>query len=165
MEIIAVYGMICSGKTTFLEKHSKDCLVIEIGDIVRQITQTDKRIHNRDLDKEIIVELLNKISLASPLDYEAIFVSGIRQMSIVQALEKFIERDHNFELENILLTVPHSLSRQRYENRTNKPPDSLSWIEAIMRDNKIGLVEVLKYIETNRKTVIFKTQSDDKEII
>jgi predicted kinase len=159
VKVVAIYGIICSGKTTFMQQHNAGVrLKIDIGDIVRDITQTDKRIQRADLDVHIISNLTQTL-LSLSEGYGTVLIAGIRQLSIVTALESVAN------VYNVLLDVPLEVSMSRYENRMNKPTDGLSWSEAISRDNEIGLQEVINYIRNNKYTNIIKNYTNGKDTI
>ena len=67
--IITIIGRICSGKNYFCNKFISDSVkVIEIGDIVREITQSENRVYDTSLDQRIVSKLIYYNELLLVLD-------------------------------------------------------------------------------------------------
>lgn len=137
MEIIAVCGKICSGKTTFADNmifHTR----VDIGSIVRDIMKKEERVHNEKLDEKIIERLRQMFKERSEEDFAIV---GIRQISILDALFKEAEK-----VEVVWLEVPDVELKRRYINRDDAK-DILPFEEALERDKKLGLGELEVHVK------------------
>lgn len=127
--IIIVVGRICAGKDTFAQTLAEH-IQIDVGDIVREITQTQMRVQKSELDVQIIPILIDRIRKQKP-----VVVTGLRQVSILTALLREFNVD-DFEL--VFLDTPYEERRRRFVNR-GAAKDILSFDEYEARDKEIGL--------------------------
>ncbi len=139
-QIICILGRVCSGKNTFADKlvnHTQ----IDIGQVVREITKTNKRIHNKDLDKEIIRALEYRFCAFSETKF---VITGIRQLSVLlYVLEHYIPADR----ELIYLEVPEEELKRRYINRQSEKDRGIHFEDVIKRDNDLGLGEIEEFLK------------------
>lgn len=143
-QVIVVVGKVCAGKSTFAEyllHHN----TIDIGSIVRGIMKSELRIHDKNLDQEIIRHL--DYGMRVQFGGEKVVITGIRQLSI---LRHIIENYSKEERELIWLDVPQEELKRRYMNRTALKDQSITFEEVIERDGKLGLNEVEQFIEQNQ---------------
>lgn len=130
-----VVGYAGSGKSTYAKMLavSLNANFIEASDIVKKVsklqTRSDLASKTADLDQAIIEEL-RKVEKPA-------VVSGVRQVSILQA----------FEGNPIIwLSVPFEKREDRLTRR-GSTKDNISLKEADDLDNKLGVGEVLNYIK------------------
>lgn len=136
--IVCILGKTCSGKDTFTQKlinHTQ----IDIGSLVREITETNERIHNKELDKEIIKKLDHCLDNFQ----NAFVITGIRQFSIL----RYLVFQYVDEIELIWLDVSDEELKRRFINRNSDKDKEISFEEVIERDNKLGLGEIEEYVK------------------
>ena len=110
--LIAVFGKVCSGKNQYVLEHCPpNCLHIDIGDVVRELTKTKSRTHDKSLDTQIVDYLQNEI-FYSKADTDTIVITGIRQLTILNALENIVNEIFTINYERILLNVPESILKE-----------------------------------------------------
>ena len=151
--LIAIFGKVCSGKNTYATKNYPRAQIIDIGDVVRHITQTQDRTHDTSLDTQIIEYLRNEIYYSRANTNTTVIV-GIRQLSILKALEEIISEFPTENLERVWLEVPEGILKARYINRAAKKDSCLDFEAAIKRDSLLGLDESIEYLRTVKTTVI-----------
>jgi len=152
--LIAVFGKVCSGKNKYvLENCPPNCLHIDIGDVVRELTKTNSRTHDKSLDTQIIDYLQNEI-FYSKADTNTMVITGIRQLSILKALENIVNEIHTINYERVLLNVPESILKTRYEKRAATKDHSIAFEDTIKRDSLLGLDELIQYLYTVKTTII-----------
>lgn len=154
--LIAVFGKVCSGKNRYVKENCPpNCFHIDIGDVVRELTKTQSRTHNKSLDTQIIDYLQSSIPfLCSKIDIDTIVITGIRQLSVLNALESIVSEIGTINYERVLLSVPESILKARYEKRAATKDHSISFEETIKRDNLLGLSELTEYLYTVNTTTI-----------
>lgn len=147
MRIVIIAGPICSGKDTCATQLIADGIVeshISIGDIVRKITSTDARTFNKDLDKQIIEELLNELNR----DFNwrrNVVITGIRQLNIVKAVEEFM-KEKKGKLHYTWLLVHQHICMKRWEARKDVKDKDLTYTDVHEKDVELGLEHVRDYI-------------------
>jgi len=152
--LIAVFGKVCSGKNQYvLENYPPNCLHIDIGDVVRELTKTQSRTHDKSLDSQIIDYLQNEI-FYSKADTDTIVITGIRQLSILNALENIVNEIYTINYERVLLNVPEPILKVRYEKRAATKDHSISFEDTIKRDDLLGYGELEKYLYTVKTTIV-----------
>lgn len=152
--LIAVFGKVCSGKNQYvLENCPPNCLHIDIGEVVRELTKTKSRTHDKSLDTQIIDYLQNEI-FYSKADTNTMVITGIRQLSILNALENIVNEIRTINYERVLLNVPESILKARYEKRAATKDHSISFEETIKRDDLLGYGELEQYLRTVNTTII-----------
>lgn len=133
-----ISGRICSGKSTVakaIKENSSLHRIIEVGDLVREITKSEERIHDSSLDKLLI----DKIKSELDLDCNVILV-GIRQQSILEAvLEYCMEKDRTILPQWI--GISEDERRKRYENRSAEK-DILTFDEYESMEDELGIETV-----------------------
>jgi predicted kinase len=146
-EVIIVIGCICSGKTTYMSKCPDAYRKVDVGDIVRSITKTTQRTHIQDLDSLIIEELEREIHRAASERMKGIVIVGMRQLSIYLSVATYC-KELCFNLQRVYLSVPLKTLKQRYIKRADQK-DVCSFEEAMMKDIKIGYLELIEHWLTN----------------
>lgn len=162
-KIKMIFGAVCSGKSSFITEHYAK---IDIGDIVRSITKTNKRIHKPDLDK-IIIEKLTDLVLYTYRrrdDILGIAIVGCRQVSILQAVEELC-RLTTFHLERVLLYVPHSILKTRFEQRQSYKDVGMTFEEVMSRDVQIGYLELVEYLNLAKTFTITNYTKDEADTL
>jgi len=139
--IICVLGRVCSGKDIFVQKmvnHTQ----IDIGSIVREITKTNQRIHNKELDKEIMRQLDYRLDgfQNDPINF---VITGIRQISIL----RYLTSKYVGEIEHIWLDVPDVELKRRFISRDSDKDKGITFEEVIERDSKLGLSKIEEYVK------------------
>jgi predicted kinase len=147
MEIIAVMGYLCSGKSTYAQQYPDAFSKIEVSDIVRRLTKTEKRVHDSNLDTAIIGELHSVIMEASDSGQAGIVVTGIRQRSILMYLESMCDTMEELELKRIWLDVPYEILRHRYYKRGAEKDNGITYDQVMERDNQLGLKNLVEYLK------------------
>ena len=138
-----VCGQLCSGKTLYSKAlaHICDGVYIEVGDIVREIKQTqDRKLlqHSSELFVEIVDKLKKQAEIFLGKD---LIVSGVRQQEILAAFP-----------ESTLLWVecPTEERMARYSRRARKG-DTQTFEEAEDGDINLGILAVKNYIFSRNK--------------
>lgn len=153
-QIIVAVGPVCVGKTTYSQRYPLNWIKIDVGDIVRELTQTETRIHNKDLDGAIINRLSTELK---DLNHNFVIV-GVRQKSIAQAIEKLSNFD---ELTFVILDAPQSVLEKRYQERAAAKDLQLTFQQAIARDVALGYNDMIRWIRESSKWTQIKTYEDD----
>lgn len=136
--ITFVCGQLCSGKSHYSKALAAlvDGVFIEVGDIVREIKQTNDRRALQDskcLYEQITENLIRKMPLCDVKQY---VVSGVRQKEVLKYFP---------EATILWIECPKKERKKRYEQRAREG-DSLSFKEAEQGDINLGILEVKKYI-------------------
>ena len=137
-----VCGQLCSGKSHYakgLTKASLYATVVEVGDIVRKIKQTNSREELQDskpLADEIISTLKAQIKSLTFQLAEDVVVCGVRQKEILEAFP---------DATMLWISSPTELRKERYEKRS-RAGDDQTFEEADQGDVDLGILEVKKYI-------------------
>ncbi len=140
--ITFVCGQLCSGKTVYSKAFAEltKGVYIEVGDIVREIKQSDDRKTLQDskkLSSAIVSKLQEMMWKELPKD---MVVSGVRQKSILKA----------FPYSTLVwIDCPKTDRRIRYQARARKG-DTMSFKEAEKGDIELGILKVKKYILKNK---------------
>lgn len=155
MKITVVVGKLCSGKSTYTSVQKNEN-IIEIGEIVRQLTSIESRVFDSKLDTEINNKLFQRISYSFYHNPQDLYVVGIRQSSILENLE-LICKDLGIEVEIIYLKVPDKIRKQRYiKRKENNNKDSyLTFEMADKYDMDLGLRNLIEELE-NKKHIKIK---------
>jgi predicted kinase len=144
MQIVVIIGAVCSGKSKYAAERYDLTNVIDIGDIVREITKTERRVHVASLDSQIMMALHAKIMSLIGFEVKEIVITGIRQFSILN----YIEENFNYDIVRILLEVPIPILKKRYKNSKRAKDSGLTFEEAIERDDNIGYGALLDYVKS-----------------
>lgn len=131
-----VCGQLCSGKTLYSKALAQisEGLYVEVGDIVRQIKQTEDRKLLQD-SKDLSAAIIERLKWLSVNNTELI-ISGVRQKEILEAFPK-----------STLLWVecPKEERARRYKNRAREG-DSQTFEQAEQGDIALGILEVKQHI-------------------
>lgn len=153
MEVTFVVGKICSGKDTYARNFPSTSPKIDIGDIVRELTLTKERTHNKDLDTAIIETVKKRLQVIAEEEWRAglkakwrVIITGVRQVSILDQLTCFIKFEIKWPVEYVYLDVPDHILEFRYLERQEGKDSKLTFQEAVERDNALGLGEVIDYV-------------------
>lgn len=164
LEVITIFGAVCSGKTTEMNLYPKTFRKVDVGDIVRSITSTQARIHNKDLDIQIIDEINREIHYAATEKYIGIVIIGIRQLTILNAIEAICDT-LNFKLHRLLLIALPAILKARYIKRAANKDTKLTFEDCIERDFKIGYDEVLEYLQLVNTHVKINYTEDEEDAL
>lgn len=157
MKVIIICGAICSGKSTYAARF-KGGVTVDIGDIVREIKETAIRVHDKSLDQQIIASLRKRLSAFRKKEL-TIIVTGIRQTSILEALEAMLKKD---TYAKVLLQVPTEVLKQRYKKRNALKDAKLSFEEATARDAALGYKELEDRLRQDKTVTIVKNYTRDE---
>ena len=133
-----VCGQLCSGKTVYSKALAAltNGVFIEVGDIVREIKQTNERKElqkTKELYEEIAEQLIRRMPLSDVKDY---VVSGVRQKEILKYFP---------EATILWIECPKKVRKIRYKERAREG-DVISFKDADQGDIDLGILEVKKYI-------------------
>jgi dephospho-CoA kinase len=136
--ITFVCGQLCSGKTHYSKALAAlvDGVFIEVGDIVREIKQTEDRKQLQDskhLYEQIVENLIRKMPLSDVKQY---IISGVRQKEILK---------HFPEATLLWIECPKKERKKRYKERARQG-DAISFKEAEQGDVDLGILDVKNYI-------------------
>ena len=142
MEIIFVFGKICSGKdyicnTLNTFESGPKYKIITISNILRKITGFSNRsdlFMTEDLKDNIFEEL------SKEFDSNKIIINGIRQ---IEVLDFILENYENSNIKMYWIECDDDLRKKRFENRNDRK-DNLTIEEDDARDNKMGLSKILE---------------------
>ena len=133
-----VCGQLCSGKTLYSKALAQigNGLYIEVGDIVREIKNSNDR-KTLQNSKELSIQITERIAYAyNTSKSEQLIVSGVRQMEILSA----------FPSATLLwIECPKEERKARYEARAREG-DSQTFEEAESGDINLGILGVKHYI-------------------
>ena len=91
-EVTFIIGKICSGKSFFVEKNrlkeQPENLVIELGDLVREIRKNESRIFDNSLDDQLTSMVAQIVLNCEP---KRVFIVGVRQISLLEKLSELFE--------------------------------------------------------------------------
>lgn len=159
MKIVIIVGQICSGKDTVANRLLKEGRVnihISIGNIVRELTENNARVHDRNLNGEIVERLSYMMLLNTAINKEDynVVITGIRQKSILIWLEGFLHRlsaliDKKLDLELMWLDTSLSTRRKRYYKRNDTKDSNVLFEIADKKDIDLGILEVKNYVVNN----------------
>lgn len=142
-DIVLVCGNIACGKGTYCKQMYPGFVHITVSDIVKHITKQTERSElgkTAYLDTKIIQALIEKIQ-----QHDRVVVDGIRQLSIVHALENYFQQ----QIKKVIwLDVPENVRRERFANRKDKK-DNLDYDAATASDRGLGIEQVEDYIRNN----------------
>lgn len=142
-KIVLIFGKICSGKSTYADAlcYVTKAKRITVSDIVKRVSgkATRSELQNtQNLDMQIAEELIAEIQ-----KYDKVVIDGIRQSTIVWGLIN----EFGFENINMLwLEASDEVRKYRFYDRSIAK-DDLSFEEADLRDEDLGLLEVAKVFE------------------
>lgn len=137
INIIIVGGYIASGKT-FVARQLADklkCPCICLGDVVRELTQTNSRVHDKDLD-ESIVDYCNDIMHDMAADGCNTFIfEGPRTLGVLNDLAWM-----STNVKCVWVEAPFEERKRRYENRNRD--GELKFETAECLDHELGIDDV-----------------------
>ena len=134
-ELVLVLGRLCSGKGTYCASYvERDFHHIATSDVVKSVsgafTRSDLQ-NTKSLDVKIADAL---IALAN--QYERVVIDGIRQSSIIRAIEKEIPH-----VQLVWLEADTTIRKQRFEQRKDRK-DNITFEQAEQGDDNLGLSQV-----------------------
>lgn len=146
-QIVLVSGNLCSGKGHFCETKYPGYQRISVSDIVKSLANSSERSElskTKHMDQRIAEILIEQIEV-----YEKVIVDGIRQKSIMEALQKHFGN----QIKDIVwLDVPDDVAQQRFVNRASSKDDQ-TYDDARAGDRNLGIEDVEKYIRGNHKVI------------
>lgn len=163
VNIIFVSGPICSGKTTLAEqiaaaRFNKETYVIhlEVSAFVKRhlkTTDRDSLQASKGLGETIAQQLVERIEQEQiPIDHNhisasklCVIISGAREMSIVEGIEKHFEGS---DIQHIWATASTNVLYRRWCARDKHPytEETLSTFQtALQKDYELGLTELRAY--------------------
>lgn len=147
-KVFVIVGRICSGKSVFsqilkknLELRGKNTILVDVGNIVRDIKKSEQRVFDPSLDKEII-ERLNKV--LEEHSEKIILIVGVRQNSIISKLEL-----EDQKTQYIYLFSSEEERKKRFDQRNADKDIDLSFEEIEKNENDLGLLSLIEQI-TNK---------------
>lgn len=135
-DIVLVSGRLCSGKGHFCTVNYPNHYHLPVSTVVKTLANTQVRSElnkTADLDKQIVQELVRQIN-----DHPKIVIDGIRQISIIKALQQQFGDDIK---DIIWLDVPDSVRRERFFARSSTK-DDVSFDQASLGDEALGINDV-----------------------
>lgn len=140
--IAIIVGEIASGKTTYANMSaSKGFMIIELGDIVREITHKAERTFSNDFDDAIYEAVRDTIG--ENIDqYNKFIIVGPRSPELMDRLVKLSKNPSI-----IYLNVPEEKRRRRFYKSNREKDKNITFEEACKKDNSIGLDILIKRIE------------------
>lgn len=154
VQVTYVFGKVCSGKTTYIKRlqdvagRDGSTLVIDVGDIVRRLTQENGRVYDTHLDQRIGSEI---VSMCRENDADHIVIIGIRQISLLEFLE-----DHFHSWEGICVSCHYQLintdrktRRIRFNSRQAIKDDGLSFDQVEEQEYDLGIDDLIIYLIDN----------------
>jgi dephospho-CoA kinase len=136
--ITFVCGELCSGKTVYSKAFAEltKAKYIEVGDIVREIKQSENRKILQDSKKLSSTIVINLQEIMWKELTKDLVISGVRQKSILKA----------FPCSTLVwIDCPKKEREKRYEKRAREG-DTISFKEAEKGDIALGILKVKKYI-------------------
>lgn len=137
--LVLLFGVICSGKTTLATIKYKKYTYIKVSDIVKDIAgaTTRQELQNtKDYDLAIAKQLTDIVLLKSNTNNK-IVVDGIRQPSIVEYLLKHLGR--SWEIDMVWLDTAIEECRRRFYVRAQQRDIEDTFEDAVLRDDELGL--------------------------
>lgn len=160
VKITFVVGGCCSGKTYIAKALSKKMMnegkktyILEVGDIVRLLTNKQERVFDKNFHKKITEILCNSIQISLKQDYENVIVVGCRQIEILKDTISFLNQK-SYDI--IYIAVPIDVRKARYENR-HSSKDSKPFEEVLNGEKSIGFTNFVEYLvneEFEKLTII-----------
>lgn len=153
MKAIFVIGRIASGKSTYTKSIRRDNdIVVELGDVVRAIKNTNERIFDISLNAQIcehIQDILNNTSR------DRIIISSPRNLEIIDELEKTLQFQ---EVEYHVMDVPYEICKERFETSKRDKDSKLTYDEALIGDKSIGMEDLMQemYVSDDKRIKIIK---------
>jgi DNA ligase-1 len=138
-----VIGKVCTGKDTFASKIT-DAHKIDAGDIVRSIMKQQDRVHDKSLDEQIFQRIIEDL-LAN--QYEKVIVTGIRQETIVSALNRYLT---SYDFKIVYLTGSLLTLKERFNKRQADKDTKLSFEEVVKRDGELGLEQLEQILQQQK---------------
>lgn len=148
-KITFVVGGCCSGKTYIAKALSKKMMnegkktyILEVGDIVRLLTNKQERVFDKNFHKKITEILCNSIQIAFKQDYENVIVVGCRQIEVFKETISSLDQK-NYDI--VYIAAPKDIRKARYENRCSSK-DSKSFEEVLNGEKSIGFNDFIEYL-------------------
>ena len=138
MKALFVIGYIASGKSTYVNSIKKeDDLIIELGQVVREITHEEKRVFDNGLDdaiydycRDLIGESVDQIS-------RVIFVAP-RSVELMDKLTKMID-----DYDIVYLFTPYRIRKMRFDESKRAKDEGITYMEALRKDASIGMEKLV----------------------
>lgn len=152
-----IVGRVCSGKGTYVAKRleidAKKVLVIEIGDIVRNLTNIKGRVFRKGLDRAIVDEIIKEIKNKS-LCCDDVLIVGCRQLTIFEKVNEFLDDYDACTLNGTTyLNTPYWIRRDRFSKRNDSKDNQLTFEEVERNESELGIDQFIDMIL--KKEVVF----------
>lgn len=148
-EVTFYIGKVCSGKTyqssidfELMKKEGKNVCSLEIGGIVRLLTNTEARVYDAELVDGIVQKVKELTNHKS-----CILIVGCRQLSLFKKLYFDFFKDWNKRI--VLTTVPDSVRKERFQKRQSHKDKGLTFEQVDQKDQELGIDTLISYIVNN----------------
>ena len=155
-KLIIVVGKVCSGKDFVADNVFDNALKIDIGSIVRSLTKTTQRIHQKTLDIQIIVQVHKAINATD----KDVVITGIRQLTIYNNL-LLLASGRRFKQVTYYLECPLEVLRERYYKRNNPKDMGIPFEDVIEKDAALGLAELEQVVLNEPNTITININETD----
>ena len=146
-KVIFVIGRIASGKSTYVQSiQQPQDLVIELGQIVRDVKGTNDRVFDGNMDNVIAKVGREEIARTQHLTGDIILVAP-RSLSLVKTLVSIFDSDTTIEYH--LLEVPQNICKHRYDTAKREKDQKLTYREALAGDKKIEMEDLIGWLYDN----------------
>ena len=144
-KVVLLFGKICSGKSTYADAL---CFVtkakrITVSDIVKRIS--GKATRSELQDTAHMDQLISHELAAECKNYDKVIIDGIRQVSIVEGMITYFGKEN---IDMVWLEVPDEVRKHRFYSRSVSK-DDITFEEADMRDEKLGLLELQNTLKSS----------------
>lgn len=141
-----VVGGCCSGKSTYIRENVKDPkFYIEVGAIVRKLTQTNQRVFDEKLDHKI-AKVVADFVLSGWKNFDTVYIIGCRQTSVYERIMSLLDW---CDREIIYLSVSEQERRKRYEERDLIKDKGQKFNDVLKGDSQVGFEEFVVYLLDN----------------
>lgn len=148
IKILIVCGRMCSGKGHFCHQfHNKE--QISISTLIKAIVNCHERVHDASLDQAVIHRLLELIAEKSN-EGKTFFIEGIRQLSIIEALESVF-----VNISYVWIESSEQDRRARFYKRKDER-DIENFFSYDKKDELLGILKVKDYLHTKKELLIVK---------
>jgi adenylate kinase family enzyme len=151
-----IYGLPCSGKTTYCDQITKDGIFrpsrINVSESVRKLTNfnsTKDLITTVDLNPyDLAFELITQISQAHKERSMQIIVDGLRQFSAFKIIYAWLKATDLISY-HYFLEVPIEELRNRFEKRNRDTDKSVDFDQIVKSAIEMGLNDIKTFIQQN----------------
>lgn len=142
--VVFVLGWTSSGKSTYAETLTTKYRVIEIGDIVRVLSKTSKRVYN--VGDEDIFQYIKNLKIN-----EDVVFASVRSKKLFDLLvNEYKDQDVSFEI----MSTSIKECERRFYNAKRKKDEYVSFDDVIKQDKLFGLDKIIENVENNKQNKI-----------